>query len=128
MTESLAATVVVMLLILGISYSFQPDQWARVASDAIESPHRFLPVALILLILGLAIVFHHNVWEPGWGLVITITGWILVIKGALFLIVPNVAGAFRSWSGKSLRAFIRGAGILLTVLALLTAYYGLSAL
>lgn len=42
---------------------------------------------LITLIIGIAMVVSHNVWT-GWPIVITIIGWLGVIKGVCLLFFP----------------------------------------
>lgn len=45
----------------------------------------------IILILGLLVVVSHNVWELSWRGVITLLGWLTVLKGVMRIFVPNVA-------------------------------------
>ena len=41
------------------------------------------------VIAGLAIVLTHNVWSRGvWPLVVTLSGWLILLRGALVLILP----------------------------------------
>jgi hypothetical protein len=41
------------------------------------------------LILGLLIVTSHNVWVGNWRILITLTGWFLLIKGVVCLFFPE---------------------------------------
>ncbi len=41
------------------------------------------------MILGLIIVVNHNIWEFSAAGLITLIGWGSLIKGAIFLIIPN---------------------------------------
>jgi uncharacterized membrane protein (DUF441 family) len=45
-------------------------------------------VGLITLVIGIAMVVSHNVWT-GWPIVITIIGWLSVIKGVCLLFFPT---------------------------------------
>lgn len=48
------------------------------------------------LLLGLLIVLSHNVWVKDWPVIITIFGWIFVIRGVLRIIFPEyVLKSFR---------------------------------
>jgi hypothetical protein len=61
-----------------------------------NSPLMFMG-GLIALVVGLAIVLAHNVWSGGvLPVIITIIGWIILIKGALILFLPpeQAAGFF----------------------------------
>ncbi len=53
-----------------------------------NSPVMFV-VGIITLIAGLAIVLAHNIWSGGAvAVVVTLIGWITLIKGTLFLFLP----------------------------------------
>lgn len=46
-------------------------------------------IALTLLIVGLAIVIAHNIWTGGiQALVVTLMGWMVLLKGVLLLALP----------------------------------------
>ena len=122
MASVVAHVVSVVMLVLGISYIVQTREWIRVSQDVIEAPHRFLVAAFIMLAMGVAIVSVHNDWAPAWTLAITLSGWILVIKGALFLVFPQVATQFARWPETALRASVRAAGGVLAVLGAVLTY------
>ena len=44
---------------------------------------------VLALIIGLLIVLIHNVWVAGWPVIITIFGWVGLIKGIFIIIFPN---------------------------------------
>ncbi len=44
---------------------------------------------VIALILGILLVVSHNVWRTDWTVVITVIGWLALIKGSLLLFFPN---------------------------------------
>jgi len=43
----------------------------------------------IALIIGLLIVVSHNIWTTDWRLIITIIGWITIVKGVARILAPN---------------------------------------
>jgi len=44
---------------------------------------------MLTLIIGLLLVNTHNIWEPSWTLIITLIGWIALIKGTAIFIFPD---------------------------------------
>ena len=44
---------------------------------------------LITFVAGLAIVLFHNIWVLDWRVIITVFGWIALIKGAWLVILPG---------------------------------------
>ena len=123
MADTLSTIVMVVMLVLGVSYMLQPGQWVKVSRETIDSPHRFLTVAPLLLVFGLAIIINHNVWDLSWPVVVTVFGWILTIKGALYLIAPNVVRAFANWPEQSMRIYVRSSGVVITILGLMLVYH-----
>lgn len=41
------------------------------------------------LIIGLLMIFGHNVWVDAWRIVITVLGWIVLVKGLFVLFFPK---------------------------------------
>lgn len=48
---------------------------------------------MLTFIIGVASVLSYNVWSANWGLIITIFGWIAILKGIMLLFIP-------AWSRK----------------------------
>ena len=44
---------------------------------------------IMALVVGFLIVTYHNVWVGSWVVLITIIGWIALLKGLLLLIFPE---------------------------------------
>ena len=44
---------------------------------------------IVSLVIGLAMVFIHNVWVLDWRVVITVLGWLTLIKGLDVLLLPD---------------------------------------
>jgi len=45
----------------------------------------------IALLIGIVTVLLHNIWVADWRVIITIFGWLALIKGALRLFWPQIA-------------------------------------
>ena len=120
--DVVSSVVSTMILVVGVSYLLQADQWVRLVREGIETPHRFIPLALFLLVLGLTVIATHNVWVPAWRVVITIFGWLLAIKGAAFLIFPGIAKKFSGWPDQLLRTYVKIAGVVLAAIGAVCSY------
>lgn len=117
MDQVTPVVISVMLLVLGLSYIFRADSWCRLARETIADQHRYFPLMLFVLVLGLTVVVTHNVWVFGLPVIITVLGWVMAIKGALFLITPRFAGMFAGWSDEGMRKYIRVTGGGVTIFA-----------
>ena len=122
MAQLVSHIVPVFILVLGLSYLLAADHWIKLATEILEAPHRFLIPALGLLTAGLVIVVTHNWWRPSLGVVVTVFGWILVLKGAAFLLFPQIGGRFTGFSVGFMKAWARLAGLVLAVLGALLTY------
>ncbi|MCB1119461.1 MAG: hypothetical protein KDK65_05830 [Chlamydiia bacterium] len=61
----------------------------RCIDELVESPCCLISTGALAVILGLLIVISHNVWTTNWPVVITIIGWLALIKGVLRLYWPQ---------------------------------------
>jgi len=53
-----------------------------------------LLLGFIRVVFGAAIVLVHNIWSRGfWPLVVTLTGWAILVRGVIVLFVPPDAMA-----------------------------------
>jgi len=43
----------------------------------------------MILILGLMMVVSHNVWENSWRVIITLIGWLILLKALGFFFIPQ---------------------------------------
>jgi hypothetical protein len=112
-----------LLLILGLSYLFQADTWIRLSRDALANAHKYYTLYLLLLVFGLFVVTGHNRWAMEWNVVITIIGWSMVIKSAIFFIAPGLMEPFGKLLELSfIRNWIRVAGLMLAILGAILVY------
>lgn len=80
------------LYLLAIAFAVLVRGAAIVAAllPLIDQPPLVMLLALIVLAAGLAIVLAHNRWSGGaLTVVITVIGWITVIRGLLLLFFPE---------------------------------------
>jgi len=55
-----------------------------------NSPATMLLTGIIALAVGLAMILAHNIWKGGaLPVVVTIVGWLSLIKGLTFLLLPS---------------------------------------
>jgi hypothetical protein len=50
-----------------------------------------LAYGLMSLILGITSVLLHNIWELNWHVVITVFGWLALLKGIIVLAWPEIS-------------------------------------
>ena len=77
------------ILILGIGILMNLGHYRRLVDDFAASPFQIFFAGLLSLLFGILIVCFHNVWEWRWPVMITIIGWILLLRGILGITAPG---------------------------------------
>ena len=74
---------------------------------------------LVLLIGGLLIVTSHNVWRLELSLLVTVSGWILVVAGGFRMFFPNAQQLASGLGTYVVIALLFALGVALTAFAFL---------
>jgi hypothetical protein len=80
-------------------------------------------LGIFALVAGLAMVVIHNVWDGTWRVIITLIGWMILLKGAVRLLAPDWAlrtSSIMVSNKKLMQAFI----FLLLLIGLYLSYRG----
>ena len=57
--------------------------------NAAKSPSMIYLSGYLFLILGILITVSHQVWTPDWRIIITILGWLILLKGVMRILFPD---------------------------------------
>jgi len=58
---------------------------------AAENDDYLFSYGITSFILGVAMVFAHNIWIINWQVAVTILGWIALLRGIFLLFFPDLA-------------------------------------
>lgn len=111
MTEGIEILTALAFLLTGLSHALQPKVWARFFVELGASGDTAgLWNAYLHAPLGLLIVAFHNLWT--WPeLVVTLIGWALTLKGAVYFCLPQLAPRAMSRISAERAGMYRVAGI-----------------
>ena len=87
-------------IFLALSLITRRQVTVETVTNLLQSPSMMLILGVITLTAGLAMVLAHNVWSGGaLAVIVTLVGWITLIKSLLFLFLPPEmeAGLFLGW-------------------------------
>ncbi|MBU1084555.1 MAG: hypothetical protein ABIG55_06660 [Candidatus Omnitrophota bacterium] len=107
------------LLVVGLGMLLSRKAYDSIIKDFLVSPALMYIGGIMALIVGILVVLKNNIWVMDWRLIITITGWGSLLKGALLLVFPGVmVKAGKAWEGKTglmagYAVLIAGFGVLL---------------
>ena len=85
----LAKLIGPVMLTVGIALFINKRAFAAMAEESLRSRALMYLSALLIMLAGLAIVLTHNVWRVDWPVLITLLGWLMLIKGAIRILVPD---------------------------------------
>ena len=81
----------IMYLAVGIGILINPAFYKKLMAVFSENPPVLYISGLAALVMGYLLVRFHNVWPSDWPVIITIIGWVALIKGLFLVLLPNVS-------------------------------------
>ena len=76
-------------IVIAVGVLLNLKTYQKVMEDFIKNTALLYIGGVLALLFGLAVVLFHNIWIASWPVLITIFGWIGVIKGILIIVLPN---------------------------------------
>jgi len=85
----IAKLLALMYLSLGVGMLVNRDHYDRLFKAVSEHTPALYFGGILALLFGYFIVSFHNLWVNDWRVVVTIFGWIGLVKGVSLLAIPN---------------------------------------
>jgi len=76
------------LVIVGITV-LNKSHFNAVMTDLVNNKGLLWVTGLITFVMGMVIVALHNVWSADWRALVTLLGWLTVVKGAVIMLFPS---------------------------------------
>ena len=102
----LGAIVGPTMLILGLSLALYPKIWVKIMKELGQNHTALFYGMAVALVVGLALIQVHNIWEWSINVVITIIGWAAFLKGLFYFLAPG------DWIKSSIKIFAKPGYIL----------------
>ena len=113
-----------ILFVVGAGVIISRAAYREGAEEAINSRALLYIFGSVGFSVGLAIVLTHNMWVWGWPVIITILGWLMMVRGALRILIPQQVADL---GGKMLRRspnLLPIGGFVVLVLGAILIYFG----
>ena len=78
------------LVILGLWMILYSKNLVKIWASFKTTPSAFFLMGAINLLLGLFIISHYNFWSWSKSFLVTLLGWVLIIRGVMAFFVPQV--------------------------------------
>jgi uncharacterized protein YjeT (DUF2065 family) len=112
-----------LLLLPGIGLLINPRAFRTMATEVVASPTLVYLFGLLDFAAGLAIVLVHNVWTVNWRVLITLIGWLLLIRGAARILITDTLMGYAETLVRNKRLYPVSGGTLV-ILGLVLSYFG----
>jgi hypothetical protein len=91
-TKYIARLMGPVMLVIGIGMALglimEGESYSSLLKEFIGSRALIFITGVLALLAGLAIVNVHNLWVRDWRVIVTILGWLLVLRGIMLLLFP----------------------------------------
>ena len=67
------------------------EKYVKQLFESAEDDKKLFCWGIISFIIGLSMILSFNVWEQSWQVIITILGWLTLLKGLGLLFFPEMA-------------------------------------
>ena len=110
-------------LVFGLGVLFNGKYYRKLLEDMMKEVTNLYWGGISSLVIGFLIVYYHNVWEYSWVVIITILGWLALLKGVLLIVLPDLMIRWtKAWT--KAKSFMPVWGFVILVLGLIFSYFG----
>jgi hypothetical protein len=112
-----------LLLVPGVSLLLNPKAFRAIATDLVRSLPLIYLLGFLDMAAGLAIVLVHNVWVADWRVLITILGWLLLVRGVVRQVAADRIVGYAAKLFRNKLTYPISGGVMV-VLGLTLCYFG----
>jgi len=88
-TTNLAQIIGPTIAAAAIGFFLHPKFYKKIMDDFKKHQGLTYFAGIFIMIIGIAVILKHNIWELNAAGLITLFAWGAAIKGATFLIIPD---------------------------------------
>jgi hypothetical protein len=93
-TKFLGRLIGLYCILIPLSMAVHKQAAVEMVTALMHNPPLLFLVSLIAVVVGLALVLGHNVWSGGaLPVIVTLIGWVTLVKGLLLLFLPPEAAS-----------------------------------
>lgn len=107
----------IYFLAVSIALLFHPERVKKVYQQMIDQDAVLFLGGIMAVLFGAFIVSSHNIWVLHWPVIVTLVGWLSLIKGILLMASPDFPKSFKFFIDK-LDFFFRALGVFWGVIGL----------
>lgn len=112
----------VAYVIIGLGLFFNSQYYSKAYVEMMKNSALLMTVSLVALVVSIVIVLVHNVWEWQWYVIVTLLGWIGLVKAFLLVVFPKQMVGFSAAMLKN-KIFVMLGGLFFTALGVVLCYF-----
>ena len=121
LTLDIAKAFGVYMIAGGLSGLIAPGRWVGVIDEFKDRPGLTYMSGVFVYVIGVAIIFAHNIWTDALSGFISFVGWAAAFEGLLIIALPNlllnfVKAILRPWLITAFAISVIILGVLLTAI------------
>ena len=80
--------LLIMAVSMALGLAMEGQGYSSLLKEFIGNRGLIFITGVLALLAGVAIVNAHNLWVPDWRVIVTVLGWLLVLRGIMLLLFP----------------------------------------
>jgi len=112
-----------LFVVVGIAIPLRAQAFRDLLQEFIRSPALLYLAGFFGLLGGVALVLTQNVWVLDWRLIITLIGWVTIVRAVVTIFRPEMIVAIGSRIYDS-RGIFLGAASINFIIGLVLCYFG----
>ncbi|NQV12466.1 hypothetical protein HQ524_03805 [Candidatus Uhrbacteria bacterium] len=116
----LGKVIAVYLVIVGLMFISRRDDIHEIMKKFKKNSVLLFGLGAAVILLGLFVILNHNIWVSDWRVIITILGWLALIRGLASWFLPE--GMVRLGNYLSKRGHFLIVGLVVLMIGLFLGY------
>lgn len=105
-SSTIAHLLGIFFVVTGIAMVVNSKAVAAAIEESMQNKGIVWLWGILALSVGAVVVVFNNMWTSGLPLLVTVLGWLAIVKGAFILILPGTAASFyKKFSRNGMIAF-----------------------
>ncbi len=112
-----------LFVVVGIAVPLKTQMFRAILREFNQSRALLYLAGVLGLVGGLAIVLTHNLWVRDWRLIITLIGWVTILRALVTIFQPQWIVALAGKIGEN-RSWLVSAAVADLLIGLILSYFG----
>jgi uncharacterized membrane protein HdeD (DUF308 family) len=112
-----------LFVVLGVALLLKRQMYQKIHAEFIGSPALLYLAGFFGLLGGMALVLTHNVWVLDWRLILTLFGWLTLVRALITIFNPQWTVA-ASTAILANRRILVGAAVINLIVGIVLSYFG----